>query len=115
VFFAHLSGVVVISAFAKSNTRMRLRRRNIFCGHRHRFGFRHFVTERNSSRNWNARAAAVRKKSERRLRTDFYLTHHVWKNFHWRTGALLSAKTKNRDERHAEQQKNKKESAQHNF
>ena len=74
---------------------------------------RHFVTDRNCAGDRDARATTVGKKSERRLRADFRLAHHVGKNLDGRTGALLAAKAENGDDGEAGQQENEEEAAEH--
>ena len=77
------------------------------------FDLRHFVTHRNRAGHRHASAAAIRKKSERRLRAHFRLTHHVGKNFNRRTRALLPAEAENGDDRDAGEKKDEKEAAEH--
>ena len=93
-FVAHLAGVVIIGAFAESETRTQVRiRGNIRRRRRDRLRLRHFVTDRHRALDWARGAAAIGKKSERRLRAHFRLPHHVGKNFDRRAGAVLSAET----------------------
>jgi hypothetical protein len=77
-------------------------------------GLGHFVTKRHRARDRHARAAAIGKKTERRLGPHFHLPHHVGKNFDRRAGARLPAETEDRDNRDPDQQKNEKEAPEHN-
>ena len=115
---AHLAGVVIIRAVAETEcgcarTLHQRERRSAYPRRRRHLRFWHFVTNRDRTRNRNPRAAAISEKIERRLRPDFWLPHHVGKNFPWRCGAVFSAETEHRDDDDAGEKEDEKKAAQH--
>jgi hypothetical protein len=61
---------------------------------------RHFVANRDSSRDWQTRSAMIGEKFKRRLRAHFHLPHHVGKKLERRLARSISAKTEHGDKRY---------------
>src|SRR2546430_4924320 len=76
-------------------------------------GIWHPIANRHCTRDWKTRSAPVGKKTERCLRTNLHLPHHIRENLSRRGRALLPTKSKDREGRDCAQNKNYQKAAQH--